>query len=53
VGERGSRNLVWRAGRAWLAPLLLSILLLGGLFLLVNQNIEIPFLYRVMPSSSR
>jgi len=32
--------------RVWLSPLLLSLLLLGGLMLLVTSPIEIPFLYQ-------
>jgi uncharacterized protein DUF5989 len=41
---RGVYSLM-RSHRVWLSPLLLSLLLLGGLLLLVKGPIEIPFLY--------
>jgi hypothetical protein len=34
------------AHSAWLSPLLLSLLLLGGLMFLASGPIDIPFLYR-------
>jgi hypothetical protein len=38
--------------RGLAAPLILSIAILGGLFLLANQTVSVPFLYRLVQAPS-
>jgi hypothetical protein len=42
---RGLRDFI-ASNKAWLSPLLLSLLLLGGLMFVVSGPVDIPFLYR-------
>jgi hypothetical protein len=59
--KRGARGVMGTVGgprsvlsrvRGLAAPLLLSITILGGLFLLANQTVNVPFLYRHVQASS-
>jgi hypothetical protein len=48
-----TKGVLGRIARASIVPLAVCFVLFGGMFLLVTQKIEIPFLYRVMPGAGR